>query len=408
MLAPFGLAFAISDRRPVLRLLWSLLVLLGAAAILVTLSRAALVAWLLSVCVFALVWWLTLRRPRTVAGASHWANGAGVALLGVLAVGVLAVQSTQLRERMKISRPDLSLRVAHWKEAFELIQPNALEVMFGKGLGSFPREFYLTHAGTYKLPAYRLDRDAATQRTYLTLAGGSGLFVDQRVDAVRDRALRLRGEIRSPRAGARLTFNLCVKSLLNSIGCDEASVTAGTTWQPFEMQLSVPREAVRAGTVPAPVSLSLHNGTFGSRIEVTRLSLRDGEVELLRNGSFERGLDRWFATSDVHLAWRTLSTPVEVAFDQGLLGVVAWLLLGAAALRVIWRSHAEPAMTAAFAAAIAGFVAVGLFDSLLDSPRIVVLVALIAAAGPGYARNPVRGVKDSWDMPTTEARSTPS
>ena len=38
-------------------------------------------------------------------------------------------------------------------------------------------------------------------------------------------------------------------------------------------------------------------------------------------------------------------------------------------------------MTAAFVAAMVGFLAVGSFDTLLDSPRIILLVGLIGAVG---------------------------
>jgi hypothetical protein len=63
------------------------------------------------------------------------------------------------------------------------------------------------------------------------------------------------------------------------------------------------------------------------------------------------------------------------------LGILAWLALGVAALAVALRSSPPAAMTAAFVAAMVGFLAVGSFDSLLDSPRIILLVGLIGAVG---------------------------
>ena len=116
-------------------------------------------------------------------------------------------------------------------------------------------------------------------------------------------------------------------------------------------------------------------------MEVTGLSLVDGQDELLGNGSFRHGLDRWFVTSDVHLAWRVLDTPLQVAFEQGALGILAWLALGVAAIAVVLQSSASPGTTAAFVAAMVGFLAVGCFDSLLDSPRIILLLGLIGALG---------------------------
>ena len=207
------------------------------------------------------------------------------------------------------------------------------------------------------------------------------MYMDQRVAARPGSELRLRGQVRSPQAGTRLMISLCEKSSLNSASCDEAAVVAGPTWQPFEVRLSSPQRAEPRVAPTAPLSLSLHNVVFPSRVEVTQLSLVDGQADLLRNGSFEHGLDRWFVASDAHLAWRVKNTPLQIAFEQGGLGVVAWLVLCGAAIAVVRRRSSWPGATAAFAAALVGFLLVGCFDSLLDSPRVILLVALIWAAG---------------------------
>ena len=57
-----------------------------------------------------------------------------------------------------------------------------------------------------------------------------------------------------------------------------------------------------------------------------------------------------------------------------------WALCGAA-VAVVLRPSAPTATTAAFAAAAAGFVVVACFDSLLDSPRVILLIALVGAIG---------------------------
>jgi hypothetical protein len=124
-----------------------------------------------------------------------------------------------------------------------------------------------------------------------------------------------------------------------------------------------------------PVSLSLHNSSPGTRIEVTQLSLRDGSAELLANGSFERGLDRWLMHSDIHLAWRALNSPVQIVFEQGLFGLAAWVALAAGAIVAV--VHSAGGIPVAAAAAAAAFLAVGCFDTLLDAPRLVVLATLV-------------------------------
>jgi VanZ family protein len=379
MLTPFGLGLAVAADRRFYRPLWFVVVLSGALAVLMTLSRAAVLAWLIVVAMFALVWWLKTRLGVAVALEPRRQWLAGGALFGLAGVAVLAAYSSQLNERLATSASDLSVRVAHWKKSIDLVRSDPTRMFLGFGLGSFPREFYLAHAWTQQLPGYRLERDAGSAGSYLVLTGGHGLYMDQRVAAKPGGDVRLRGLIRSPQPGARLSVFLCEKSYLNAVSCDGTDVAAGPQWQPFDVHLSSPRRAVSRLAPAAPLSLSLHNAAYGTRVEVTRLSLVDAGAELLSNGSFEHGLDRWFMTSDVHLAWRTLNTAVEIVFEQGALGILAWLALGLATVTLVLGSRGFPAATAAFAAAATGFVAIGCFDSLLDSPRMILLVGFVWA-----------------------------
>jgi VanZ family protein len=376
VLAPFSLSLALSDRRPAVKVFWFAVTALGALAVLMTLSRAAVMAWLIGVGAFALLWWFSGKARASPVGVDpRRAFGAVALVVALVGAGALMGQSTALRDRLSGSGSDFGVRLAHWRATLDLMSGDPLHTIFGMGLGSFPREFYLAQASATRLPAYRIEREAGGGRRLLMLAGGNGMYLDQRVEAVPGRALLLRGEIRSSRDGAELAVALCEKSFLASVRCDWVHVPARSTWAPFETRLQLP-EAGPARFGPAvPVSLSLHNSSPGIRIEITQLSLGDGREELLSNGSFERGLDRWLMHSDVHLAWRALSSPVQIMFEQGLFGLAAWVALAAGAIGAIARSpHGVPA--AAAAAAIA-FLAVGCFDTLLDAPRLVVLAAFV-------------------------------
>jgi len=380
MLAPFALALSVVGPRASLRVLWFGVSLLGAAAVLMTLSRTAFVAWLVVVSVFVLLWWVRSARAGAVRLLTHWRWLAGAAIAGMVTLTAVLAQSTYLRERFALSGADLSVRAAHWRDTVELMPRDVLHMAFGMGLGSFPREFYLGEASRLKLPSYRQEREAGAGGQFLSLYGGKGMYLDQRIGAEAGRDLRLRGQIRASSEKGRLSLSLCEKSFLESVRCESAEVVAGTEWQPFEIKLMLPAgERSRLG-VSVPISLSLHNGTFGTRIDVTQLSLSDAERELLSNGSFEHGMDRWFMFSDVHLAWRALSTWVQVFFEQGLLGLAAWLAVGVAVLAAALNRRTAPTTTAALLASVAGAVLIWTFDSLLDSPRILALLALIAAA----------------------------
>ncbi|MHB8494810.1 MAG: O-antigen ligase family protein [Casimicrobiaceae bacterium] len=384
MLAPFGVAMAMSGRRLLHRAFWYVVVMAGAGAMLLTLSRTGFVAWLMSLAAFALTWALKCREVDgpTAVRRRRWGTGiAAVALVGLFVIPILGAQSSYLRDRLGASVGDFRAREAHWRDTVHMMLFDPLHVLLGMGLGSFPRDFYLSNAVAEQLPAYRLGRDPTSARRYLDLVGGRGMYMDQRVDVAPGREVLLRGEVRTPQTASALSISLCEKSLLNSAHCDRTGVSAGPAWRSFAVPLkSPPPVGARFGPRP-PVALSLSNGAFGSRVEVTGLSLVDGHDELLGNGSFRHGLDRWFVTSDVHLAWRVLDTPLQVAFEQGALGILAWLALGIAAIGVALRSSAPAAMSAAFVAAMVGFLAVGSFDTLLDAPRIILLIALIGAVG---------------------------
>jgi len=388
VLAPFALAQALRARSLAPRLAWSAVVVLGAAAVLTTLSRAAFAAWLVALAVYGIVWVMRSRRGAAAAPArQRW--GAGVALALLVGVTLWGALSGPMRQRLGAARGDFELRLAHWRDALDAMTMDVPHLAFGMGLGSFPRAFYTAFGAAEQLAAYRLVRDPGTGLDALELLGGRGLYVDQRVGARRDAQLRFTGLVRSPQ-GVSLEAGLCEKSLLNSTRCEWSEVRATPQWRPFELRLQAP--TTPAGAL-APVSLSLHQRAFGTRVDVARLALFDGQRDILANGSFAQGLDRWFTTSDVHLAWRVLNTPLQVVFEQGLFGLAAWFALFVAVLRRSLAAGSSPAGAAALWAMTAGLGVVAAFDSLLDSPRISLLVVL-ALATVVRCEQPSAGARD--------------
>lgn len=389
MLTPFALSLAVSARRVAIGVLWFGVALLGAAAILMTLSRAAAVAWLIAVASFAVLWWFGSHRSESSRAGWRWQFTALAALAALIGAGVLMAQSTSLRDRLAASGSDLGVRLAHWRTTVDLMRRDPLHVLFGMGLGSFPREFYISQAATTRLAAYRLDREPGTGRHFLSLVGGRGMYLDQRVEAEPGRSLRLRGQARASAGGAELAVGLCEKSFLASVRCDWARVPAGLDWDGFEVALRLPESRADSMRRAVPVSLSLHNGGSGTRIDVTQLSLRDGSEERLANGSFDQGLDHWLMHSDAHLAWRAHNTWLQIAFEQGIVGVLAWLSIAVVGAGAIARGRTNSA--AAAGAGLVAFAAVGMFDTLLDWERTTMLVALVAGT-LSVARNSASGV----------------
>ncbi len=184
MLAPFGVGMAVSARRLAHRAFWYVVVMAGAGAMLLTLSRTGFVAWLISLAAFALIWALKSREVDALAPTRRrrWGTGiAAVALVGLFAIPILGAQSSYLRDRLGASVRDFQARAAHWRDTVHMMRFDPLHVLLGMGLGSFPRDFYLSNAVAEQLPAYRLGQDPGSVRRYLDLVGGRGMYMDQRV-----------------------------------------------------------------------------------------------------------------------------------------------------------------------------------------------------------------------------------
>ncbi len=372
MLIPWALALVLRPGHSAGRALAAFALCAGLLALMLTLSRAAFGALFVSLLVF--VWFGGLRtHPSQGARTSRrWLAAAVVMLAGGV---LLALQSGGLGQRLAQARSDLPVRVGHWQDSLSLLTAQPARLVFGMGLGSFPRTYYLEQAGQQDVAAHRHVPAADGVPARLVLLGGQGLYVDQRLAWRGSGVLRLSGSIRSSVPGAQPAVALCLKSLLTAVECRSVRLETTSNWAPFEVSLEPPEGARTLRG--APMTLSLHNARAGAQIEFAGLSLRDGGTELLRNGGFEAGLDGWFFTSDRHLAWRAHSTPVQVLLEQGLVGILASVLLFLAVLEGLRRLREEPVIAAAIAAATAGFVLVGWFDSLLDWPRLPVLLALV-------------------------------
>lgn len=169
------------------------------------------------------------------------------------------------------------------------------------------------------------------------------------------------------------------------------------------MRIDSARLGSGAWLLRAPVQLELAASGLAepALIDVDNLSLRgpDGQ-ELLANGQFTQTNDDWFFSSDHHhLPWHIKNLWLHLYIESGLAGLAAMLaLLALAGVRLAHRAvrggdggHGATAMLAA----LAGFLAVGVFDSLLDVPRIALLFYLLllctllqAAPAPTVERPP--------------------
>ena len=149
------------------------------------------------------------------------------------------------------------------------------------------------------------------------------------------------------------------------------------------------------------IKLSLRNvGEATVDVDNVRLFAEDGR-DLIDSGSFAGGLDHWTFTADNHLAWHAKSLPLAILFDQGLLGLVSTAALLSLAL---WRAGRQAIQgqleLAAVFSALVGFLVVGVFDTLIDAPRFLLLWLLLALIAASMQRQ-----RAAHSFPQTKGRT---
>ena len=334
-----------------------------------------------------LAWPESLRWQSTVLGAMLMTAG----VVGVFGGG------NYMTERFAKDTQSLGGRMQNWRLGVAWLE-TPFDWAFGKGLGRFAASYALGMAGTDKRPGdVRLLSDASG--AHLALGAGTHpigwlelLRVSQRVDRPQG-PLRVRAEVRAAKA-VQIHFEVCEKHLLYSEACMNQAVSVppgGDRWQPIDVQLE--GNPPRGGTWFAPrlFVFALGVGNSGGRAEIDKLALTGaGGVNLLENGDFENGLAHWYFTSDgYHMPWHIEGIAMNALFDQGLVGLWLLLVLVAGAL---WRTtfgHArDHPLAPALAAALVGFVVVGLFSSVTDVPRVAFLFYWFLLLGLGLRALP--------------------
>ena len=373
----------------------------------VTYSRngyAALAVVAVVTLVFAARGWV-----RAAASWRLWAGGAvALVLLAVIALPIAG--GSYARQRLAKSGEDLALRQAHWADGLALRDGSLLTSVLGMGLGRFPQAHYWRSVEPVHAASYGLVQDppvpgqSEPAATHLRLAQGATLYIEQIVPRPEIGALKLSLDLRAGPGAQLPTVSLCEKWTLTSLGCATlvrqpsaaaaaaasgaaSAPTSAGGWQHIEWAVDASRLLARPAPWRAPLKLSLMTPQAGV-VDVKDVQLNSALGDsLLLNGDFGHGLDHWFFATDVDPPWHLHSLPVAVLFDQGWLGVLAWLaLLGLAVVRGARHLWLGQAQVPAALPAVLGFVTSGLLNTLIDAPRflwlLLVLLALAAARLP--------------------------
>lgn len=194
--------------------------------------------------------------------------------------------------------------------------------------------------------------------------------------------------MRSTSKSAALTVPVCEKALLYSFTCawNTLKLTSGSgQWQRQSIRIQTDQFGPPGSLFKRPVKLSMFNQDKTTHIDVDNVALLDGGGHnLVRNGSFSNGMQAWFFSTDSHLAWHAKNLFIHVLFEQGWLGLGAFLMVLAAAGWSLLKRAGHDAQALTLLVALTGFLIVGLIDSLIDEPRLdflffwLLLIALIS------------------------------
>ena len=153
-------------------------------------------------------------------------------------------------------------------------------------------------------------------------------------------------------------------------------------WRRIERHFNTKQLLVSPWYSQRTVKLSFYYDIPASTIDIDNVHLQTpAGQDLLRNGDFSQGLDRWLFSTDGHLQWHTKSLVLGVLFDQGWFGLLALgaltILAMARATRRMLRGEVAAGVSLA---ALSSFMVVGVFDTLLDAPRYLSLLRALLFA----------------------------
>jgi hypothetical protein len=351
--------------------------LAGGYTLTVTFARTAYAAGLIGMAVTGALWVGTFRHRRR-----------RLRLVAVLPVTLLLAAfaatacSDAMLRRLAASALDFETRQANWRAGLTVRDTGALAAIFGAGLGSYQRTM-LMRSAVNRPSDVVVERDG--QGDYLSMRVETPFYLGQKIVLPPPGVLHLSLFARTRDEGTTLGVAACDKVLLYSDNCRGGQVTLNTRDGWRKLTFAIPDQGLGGGFgwLRRPVELSLFGGPAGHHVDLRTVSLTDeAERALLVNGDFAHGLDRWIFTDDSHISWRMLNEYLMLWFETGAFGLTAWLTFSLVALAGgVMAARTGDASGASVAGSLSGFMISGLFDNVLEAPRLATLFFLVCLCG---------------------------
>ncbi len=350
----------------------------GGYTLAVTFARTAYAAAAIAMTVAGLGWLWSANPRRT-----RPPTAAIVPSILVLSILSATVAFTGMYARFAASTTDFLIRQDNWRAGLMVRDRGFPATLFGMGLGTYQRTMLLRSL-VNRPTDLMLNQDS--DGTYVSMQVETPFFLGQKITLPDTGSLHLTLRARAADDRTNLGVLLCDKVLLYSDHCRGIDIALHDPNQWINIETIIPtndlgRRAL-SGLLRRPVELALF-GPVGHRIDIRDITLTNdtGQPELV-NGDFTHSLDRWIFTDDSHVAWRMLNQYLMLFFETGIIGLAAFIALAglafAGGIRAVQRGHP---IGAPVAGAIAGFMVSGLFDNVLEAPRLATLFFVICCCG---------------------------
>lgn len=378
--SPFILAWVLFLRGRSAYIAGFFLFTLSTYSLFVTFSRGGYLGFLVTWLVLLICLLFSPRRYRLTSFRAPLLSAVFIVLGAAIAIPIFKGDFIQARFA-SVSR-DWESRLTQLKVTFQMMDEDLWTSLFGMGLGRFPAIYFIKQPPALRPATYSYQKEG--DNLYLRLQSGSPLYVGQRIGVVPHRDYTLSLDLRSTAKNAVLRVPLCEKSLQQSFRCHwfEFRMSVLGRWEHQERKFNmrdVGDDLGRTGGFSRrPVELALYNPVRGATIDVDNVRLIDeAGTDLIANGDFSHGHDRWFFTVDNFIPWQSSNHWAQIFFEQGWFGLLAFnFLIAYALIRLLLQARQGDLFSAVLLASATGFLTVGLFGSLFDTPRMATLFYL--------------------------------
>jgi hypothetical protein len=401
---PFAIAWAHYRKSISIYAVAVIFFVLGTYALFVTFSRGGYFAYVVVLAIL-ITGGLLVPSARTETRKRAFMLVLMLSIVAGAVTSLFVLEGSFPRSRLARTDVDLVTRFDHWRNIIAMMDSDWGTTSFGTGLGRYP-ETDLRRNWSVRMPAgYAYISERGNQ--FLRLGSGTLAYLEQIVPVKPGSRYKIALDLRAAPLPGSLNVMLCQRTFFRSYNCRDSSVwSTGSQLGWTHREVTIDSGSLGSGPwfFRRTVKFVLENTSRDTAVDVDNVQLIDPSgVELLANGDFSGGNDRWFYSSFDHWRWHIENIWVQIFFEQGVFGLFIFSLLILVVLVLLSKAvRSGEFIYTAFLASITGFLCVGLFGSPLDVPRLsflfyllVSIAVLCATASVTFSESARQGTFDS-------------